>query len=256
MDFDLAKIALILVAGVAAGIINTMAGGGSLLTLPVLIFMGLPSAVANGTNRVAIEVQNIIAILGFRSKGISNFKLSLQFAIPALAGAIVGARIAIDLPDKLFNQMLAGIMIMALALILWNPTRRLKQAEVEMTPARRLVSVVAFFLVGIYGGFIQAGVGFILIATLVMITGLDLVRCNSHKVFIIAVYTLSALVVFALEGKVDWLLGTVLAIGNGTGGWIGSRFQVEKGEKIVRVVLVIAVLVMAVRLSGIVPGWS
>ena len=109
---------------------------------------------------------------------------------------------------------------------------------------------------GIYGGFIQAGVGFILIATLVMITGLDLVKTNSHKVFIIAVYTLSALVVFALEGKVDWLLGAVLAIGNGAGGWIGSRFQVEKGEKIVRVVLVIAVLVMAVRLSGIVPGWS
>ena len=256
MEFDLIKIVLILVTGVVAGIINVMAGGGSLLTLPVLIFMGLPSATANGTNRVAIEVQNIIAVLGFRSKGVSNFKLSILFAIPALVGAIVGARIAIDLPDTLFNQILAGIMVMALALILWNPTRRLKQSEITMTPTRRLVAVLVFFFVGIYGGFIQAGVGFLLIAALVLVTGLDLVKTNSHKVFIIAVYTISALATFALEGKVDWVLGLVLAVGNGAGGWIGSRFQVAKGEKWVRIVLVVAVLAMAVRLSGIIPGWS
>jgi len=256
VEFDLVKVLLILVTGVLAGIINVFAGGGSLLTLPVLIFMGLPSATANGTNRVAIEVQNIIAVLGFRSKGVSNFKLSIQFAIPALVGAIVGARIAVDLPDKLFNQILAGVMILALGLILWNPTRRLKHTDIEMTPTRRVVATFAFFLVGIYGGFIQAGVGFILIATLVLVTGLDLVRTNSHKVFIIAVYTLSALATFALNGKVDWVLGLVLAIGNGTGGWLGSRFQVAKGEKWVRIVLIIAVLTMAVRLSGIIPGWS
>ena len=256
MQFDLVKIALILVTGVVAGILNVMAGGGSLLTLPMLIFLGLPSATANGTNRVAIEVQNIIAVLGFRSKGISNLKLSTLFAVPALVGAIVGARIAIELPDKLFNQILAGVMILALALILWNPTRRLKRNEITMTPTRRLVAILVFFLVGIYGGFIQAGVGFILIAALVLITGLDLVRTNSHKVFIIAVYTLSALATFALEGKVDWVLGLVLAVGNGVGGWIGSRFQVAKGEKWVRIVLIVAVVAMAVRLSGIIPGWS
>lgn len=256
MEFDLARIALILVVGVIAGIMNVMAGGGSLLTLPVLIFMGLPSATANGTNRVAIEVQSIIAVIGFRSKGVSNLKLSLLFAIPALVGAIVGARIAIDLPDRLFNQILAGIMILALGLILWNPTRRLKATEIAMTPTRRLITIVVFFLVGIYGGFIQAGVGFLLIAAIVLITGLDLVRTNSHKVFVVAVYTLSALVTFALEGKVDWVLGLVLAVGNGAGGWIGSRFQVAKGEKWVRIVLIVAVLAMAVRLSGIIPGWS
>jgi uncharacterized protein len=256
MEFDLVKIVLILVTGVVAGILNVMAGGGSLLTLPMLIFLGLPSADANGTNRVAIQVQNIIAILGFRSKGIFNLKLSLLFAIPALVGAIVGARIAIELEDKLFNQILAGIMILALALILWNPTRRLKHVDITMTPTRRLIAIVVFFLVGIYGGFIQAGVGFILIAALVLITGLDLVRTNSHKVFIVAVYTFSALATFALEGKVDWALGLVLAVGNGAGGWIGSRFQVAKGEKWVQIVLIVAVLAMAVRLLGIIPGWS
>jgi uncharacterized protein len=256
MEFDFFDVALILVVGIVSGIVNVMAGGGSLLTLPVLIFMGLPSATANGTNRIAIEVQNIFAILGFRSKGIFDLKLSLLLAIPALAGAGVGAFIAIDLPDKLFNQILAGIMIMALGLILWNPTRRLKQAEIVMTPTRRLVSIVVFFLVGIYGGFIQAGAGFILIAALVLVTGLDLVKTNAHKVFITAVYTLSALGMFAMGGKVDWVLGLGLAVGNGVGGWIGSRFQVEKGEKWVRIFMIVTVVAMAVQLSGIVPAWS
>jgi len=256
MPLDLVKVMLVLAVGVVAGILNTMAGGGSLITLPMLIFLGLPSAVANGTNRVAVGAQNILAILGFRSKGISDIRLSLFFALPALVGAVVGACIAIDLPDAVFQQVLAVVMVVVLVLILWNPTRRLGKTTASMTPLRRILAAVVFFLIGMYGGFIQAGVGFLIMAALVLITGLDLVRVNAHKVFIVFFFTLSALVVFALEGKIDWVLGAVLAVGNAAGGWIGSRFQVEKGEKVVRVVLVIAVLVMAVRLSGIIPGWQ
>jgi len=256
LDFEIWKIPLILVVGLTAGFVNTMAGGGSLLTLPLLIFLGLPSAVANGTNRVAIEVQNILAVLGFRSKGVANFRLSLQFALPAVLGAFVGARIAVDMPDVLFRRVLAVVMVLVLGLILWNPTRRLRGAEAPLTPARRVVAFVAFFAVGIYGGFIQAGVGFLLMATLVGITGLGLVRVNAHKVFIVAVYTLLALAVFALDGKVDWVVGAVLAVGNGAGGWLAGLLAVSKGERVIRPVLVVAVLAMALRLSGIVPGWS
>lgn len=256
MFLEVWKIPLTLLVGLVAGFMNTMAGGGSLLTLPLLIFLGLPSAVANGTNRVAIEVQNILAVLGFRSKGVGDFRLSIQFALPAVAGAWVGARIAIDIPDLLFRRVLAVVMLLVLGLILWNPTRRLRGSEAPLTPRRRLAAVVAFFLVGVYGGFLQAGVGFLLMATLVGITGLDLVRVNAHKVFIVAVYTLLALAVFAVDGKVDWLVGLVLAAGNGAGGWIAGRLAVTKGERWIKPVLVVAVVVMAVRLSGIVPGWS
>ena len=227
-----------------------------MLTIPMLIFLGLPSATANGTNRIAIEVQNIAAILGFRRKGVDDWKLGLQFAIPATLGAIVGARIAIDLPESVFRGVLAVIMLLVLGLILWNPTHRLKKYEAPMTPLRRLVTMVALFCAGVYGGFIQAGVGFILIATLVTGTGLDLVRVNSHKVLIVALYTLFAIAVFAASGKINWGLGIVLAIGNGLGGWIGSSFAVSKGEKWVRGVLIVAVLAMALRLSGLIPGWS
>ncbi len=248
------QIPIVLVAGIMAGFFNTLAGGGSLLSVPVLIFVGLPATMANGTNRVAILVQNILAVAGFKRHGVADFKLSLQLALPAVVGAVVGARLAVDIADAVFEKVLAVIMLLVLGLILWNPTRRWQGGQAVLGPTRRLLAVGAFFLVGVYGGFVQAGVGFIIIAVLTTITGLDLVRTNSHKVFVVGVYTLAALATFALNGKVDWVIGLVLAVGTGLGGWIGSQWAVLKGERWIRVVLTIAVLAMAAKLLGLIPG--
>jgi len=249
---------LVLVIGAVAGWINVFAGGGSLLTLPLLIFLGLPTAVANGTNRVAVTAQNVFAVMGFRSKGVSDLRLSLLFSVPAVIGSIIGARIAIDLPDALFRRVLAVVMVAVLVIVLWDPAKRMKKVDKTLTPLRAVVAVVGFFLIGVYGGFLQAGVGFLIIAFIVFLTGLDLVRTNALKVFIIGLLTIVALIMFAIEGKVDWPLGIALGVGNSLGGWFGSRFQVEKGEKVVRIMLVVGVLIMALQLSGIVhiPGWK
>jgi len=256
MTLELWKIALILATGTLAGIINTLAGGGSMLTMPMLIFLGLPSATANGTNRIAIEVQNILAVLGFKSKGVADWRLSLRLAVPVTVGAVIGSSVAIDIPDDVFRHILAVLMLLVLGLVLWNPTHRLKERQVSMTTGRWVAATVALFCVGLYGGFIQSGVGFLFIATLVTITGLDLVRTNSHKVFIVGIYTVFSLAVFALNGKINWGLGLILAVGNGLGGWLGSHLAVSKGEKWVRAVLVVTVVAMALRLSGLIPGWS
>jgi uncharacterized protein len=255
LNLSIVNVALILGVGLACGFINAIAGAGSLLTLPVLIFLGLPTAVANGTNRVAIEVQCITAVLGFRSKGVSNFKLSLLFSLPTLVGAIVGALLAINVSDALFKPILAIVMVIMLGVTFYNPAKRLKRSAVTMSPARWIAASIAFFFAGIFGGFIQAGVGFLLISILVGIVGLDLVKTNAHKVFIVAVFTLFALAIFVWGGKVNWLLGAVLAVGNGVGGWLGSRFAVTKGEKWIQAFMVLAVVGMAIKLSGIVPGW-
>ena len=249
------QIVVILVAGLFAGFVNTLAGGGSFITLVALEFAGLTSTMANGTNRVAIEVQNIMAVLGFKSKGVSNFKMSLHFAIPALLGAIVGAYVVIDLPERVFHRVLAVAMLFMLFTIVFDVKSWLKKRQITMTPRRRLLAYPAFFIVGFYGGAIQAGVGFLLIAALVLIAGQDLVRTNSHKVFIIATYTLFVLILFALRGQVNWVLGLVLAVGNGTGAWIASRLAATRGEKIVRVVLGVMLAVMAVRYLDIIPGF-
>jgi hypothetical protein len=255
MNASLIQIIIILFAGLVAGFVNTMAGGGSFLTIAALELTGLPIVMANGTNRVAVQVQTIMAILGFRSKGVSDTKLSIQFAIPALFGAILGAYLVIDLPTTIFRRFMAVAMLMMLLILIINPKRWFKEREVELTPKRKLLGAVAFFVVGIYGGAIQAGVGFLLIASLVLVAGVNLVRANSHKVFIVATYTLFALATFALKGQVNWILGLILAVGNGVGGWLASRLAVEKGENLVRLVLGIMLAVLSVRYLGLIPGF-
>lgn len=255
VSVSLVQIVIILGAGLVAGFINTMAGGGSFLTLAALEFAGLPSAMANGTNRVAVEAGTILSALGFRSKGISNPRLSLQFAIPALLGAVLGAYLVIDLPKAVFHKVLAVAMLLMLAILILNPKKWLKRGEVDFSGSRRLLGYLVFFIVGIYGGAIQAGVGFLLIGSLVLVAGLDLVRTNSHKVFIVGTYTLFALLMFALRGQVNWLMGLVLSVGNGAGSWIASRLAAEKGEKVVRIVLGLALAVLSVRYLGIIPGF-
>ncbi len=243
------NVILILVTGVAAGFINTMAGGGSLLTMPMLIFLGLPSAMANGTNRVAIMVQNIVAVSNFKRNGFFNFKVGIMLAIPAIIGSLIGANLAINISDDVFNIVLAIIMILILILILWQPHKKyLKETVNNLTQKRKIALSIAFFFVGIYGGFIQGGVGFIIIATLSLITGMSLVRINSIKVMVVAMYMVSSLLVFIINGKVNWGLGLILAVGNSIGAWLGSHFAIKKGDKLIKVILVIVMLLMVVRL--------
>ena len=175
---NILHIILIISVGIVAGFLNTVAGGGSLITMPVLIFLGLPSAVANGTNRVAIMAQNIVAVLNFRRKGYFDWKLGITLAIPAAIGAIVGSSIAVSLSDNIFNKVLAVVMIIVLILIIWNPQKKLKNIKETLTLKDKIIGIVVFFGVGIYGGFIQAGVGFIIIASITLITGYSLVKIN------------------------------------------------------------------------------
>ncbi|MFW6281009.1 MAG: sulfite exporter TauE/SafE family protein [Halanaerobium sp.] len=245
------NILLILAAGTAGGFINTMAGGGSIITLPLLIFLGLPSAVANGTNRIALMVENLTAVSNFKSRGYSNFSLSIKLGIPAVAGSIIGSRLAINLPDELFNQILAVVMFIMLGLILWNPTEKFTVVKENLSFKRQLAASTAFFFVGIYGGFVQAGVGIIIIAALSIITGLSLIKINSIKVLVVAIYMLSSLLVFILNDKVNWTIGLTLAIGNGFGAWLASTLAVQKGDKLIKIILSFAVIMMALNLLGI-----
>jgi uncharacterized membrane protein YfcA len=246
-------IPVVFTIGILAGFINTIAGGGSLLTLPILIFMGLPTAVANGTNRIAIIAQCMFAVAGFKRKGVSNFKLSLLFSTPAIIGAIIGAYFAVDISDILFKRVLAVIMLLVLGLILWNPRQDGGDNTNNLGRRQLITAMTVLFFIGIYGGFIQVGVGFIIIAALTTITKFNLVVTNSHKVFIAGIYTIFALIVFAFNGKVCWEIGLCLAAGMGLGGWIGSHWAVAKGERWIRVVLTICVVAMVIKLSGLIP---
>lgn len=245
---EIYQAALLIVAGVAAGFINTVAGGGSLLTLPLLIFMGLPPAMANGTNRIALAIQNISAIAGFKSKGISSFKYASLLGATSFLGAIVGARVSVELSGELFNRILSVVILLVVISLIFNPVKNAGQHLERLSNKYQAIGAITFFFVGMYGGFIQAGVGFIIMAALTYVNRFTLVKTNSIKVFVVLVYTFAALGVFIYSGMVNWLFGLTLAIGNATGAWIASRMSVDKGDKFVKTFLIIAALGMAVML--------
>lgn len=241
------KLLILIPVGVIVGFVNTVAGGGSLLSLPVMIFLGLPPGIANGTNRVALFLQNISAIAGFRSKGVYVFPYSIWVGLSAFVGAIIGAQISVSLDDDTFNRIIAMVMVGVVLITIFD--RKSSEERVEdLSKRAQITGVIAFFFIGIYGGFIQAGVGFIILAALTKINKLSLVKANSVKVFVVFIYTISALAVFIIEDQINWLYGLVLAIGNVTGAWIASRWSVEKGDKWIKRFLVVMALILAIKL--------
>ena len=233
--------------GLVAGVLNVLAGGGSLLTLPVLLFLGLPAAVANGTNRVAILAQNVVAVRGFRNRGLLPWRLALLCTGPALLGGALGARLAVDVDDVLFRRILAAVMLGVCVVMIVDPARRLRFDPARPGTARTVGLVLSFLVIGAYGGFIQAGVGFLIITGL-LVQGLDLVRINAVKVFVVGAFTVAALAVFVAHGQVDWRLGAALAAGNAAGGWLGTRLAVAKGHAWIRRLVLVTVVVFALRL--------
>ncbi|GAB4249821.1 MAG: sulfite exporter TauE/SafE family protein [Ekhidna sp.] len=238
---------LLVAAGAFAGFINSIAGGGSLLIMPLLIFMGLPSAEANGSNRVAIFIQNIFSVAGYRSKGIYVFPFAIWVAIPAVVGAIIGSNIAVDISDALFNRILAIVMLLVMGITIFKP--KMIESEMESLAKKKVwLSVLIFFFLGIYGGFIQAGIGFLIIAALTSVHGFGMAKTNSIKVFVILCYTVAAVIVFYLEGKIRWEYGLTLAAGNSVGAWIGSRWSVGRSDRLLRMILLVMVVVLSIKL--------
>ncbi len=251
-DITLVQNTLILLAvGLVTGFINTVAGGGSLLTLPVLFFMGFPAAVANGTNRVAIIFASFSSMYAFRRQGIRGMRYGIWLGIPAMAGAVLGVLIAIRMNDAAFKTTLAIIMFVVAAFIIIEPLFK-KQASAEVhSPARMAIALFLSLLIGVYGGFVQAGLGFLIIAALSIINHMNLVKINNVKVIITFFITVVALAMFGFTGNIDWKYGLILAVGQSAGGWAGSLWSVQKGEKWIRRVLLAMILVMALKLIGV-----
>ena len=248
MSDALVSALLLFGVGTFAGVLNVIAGGGSFLTVPLLIFLGLPATVANGTNRLAIITQNIGASFSFHRRGLIPRTWLLVAAPTSVIGALLGTFAAVRIGDVAFQRVLALSMVAITAWTLWHPAPRAAGgASDPPAPGRRWMYAAAFFVVGLYGGFIQAGVGFIVLA-LTTAGGLDLIRGNALKVTLLLVFTPLALVVFAASGKVDWPMAVVLASGNYVGGLVGVHVQVLKGHAWVRNVVTVTIVLFAVRL--------
>tara|TARA_B100000427_G_scaffold124439_1_gene103555 strand:+ start:1955 stop:2812 length:858 start_codon:yes stop_codon:yes gene_type:complete len=250
MLLDINSILILVGIGLFAGIVNTLAGGGSLVTLPVLIlFLGLDEATANGTNRLMVIVAAIVASYGYKSKGISTHPYGLYFGIAATFGAIIGAKIAIDIDGDTFKRFLAIIMITVGLIIVFRSKSIASLNLPERLSGKYLVAaLIGFFFIGIYGGFLQAGVGIIIMLLLTQVSRLSLVRTNSVKAFSVFFYSIAAVLIFALDGKIIWMVGLWMVLGSIVGAWLSSRWSVDKGDKVIRITLLIMVTYMAIKL--------
>ncbi|HEA52758.1 hypothetical protein LCGC14_0833750 [marine sediment metagenome] len=239
-------IALLALGGIA-GFINVLSAGGSMLTLPLLMFLGLPPQVANGTNRVAIVLQSTTAVAGFRRLGHGNLRVSLLLAVPAVLGSLLGAWVATWVADEVFERVLIIAMVGASVFML------LPQPRINTTPLTpdRIgpVIYVALFLIGVYGGFIQVGVGALFLVVLYRLLRIDLRQVNVFKVAIILIYTVPALLIFAVNGQVRWGMGLVLAAGNIAGAFVAVRVNLsEKGAQWVKWMTLVMAAAILIRL--------
>jgi len=238
----------ILGVGFLAGVVNILAGGGSFFTLPLLIFLGLPPNLANGTNRLAILIQNTSAVGRFMQLGVNPGRFALKAGLAALPGAILGAWIATLVSNSQFRVSLAFFMIIVTLFTLLRPTG---PEEKTITPEEYtgswLKAGLLYFLVGIYGGYIQAGVGFMVLAVITW-QGLNLVHGNAVKLTIIIGFTTIALIIFASHELVVWPVGLLLGLGNLAGGFLGTRLAVRGGHAFVKKVVTVAVIFFALKL--------
>lgn len=248
---DLYVIIAVVGLGFVAGFINTLAGSGSLLTLPFLMYLGLPANVANGTNRIAIFLQNIVGVASFKQQKALKISDGIWLAIPAVVGSVIGALFAVNLDEATMKNAIGLLLIIMFFLILFKPSMWIKGQAGKLTARPGIVQIIVFFTIGLYGGFIQAGVGLFLLAGLVLSAGFDLVKANAVKLLVILLYIPFTIAVFIINKQIDYTLGFTLAIGNMSGAFVASRFAVSWGAKFVRYILLIVIFIAALELLGL-----
>jgi len=239
---------LLFISGLIAGIINVVSGGGSSLTLPALKFSGLDAATSNGTNRIGVLLQTLSALYIFRNRKDIDWGLSLKLAALTVPGAILGAFFSLKLGDKEFQYIL-GAIIVSIIVMLLTPVKTSDGSRriTELNPFR----VILMLLLGIYGGFIQVGIGFLIMLFLSKSMKMDLVEINIHKVMIVFVYTIPASIVFYINGFIDIWPGLILSAGTVIGAWFSARISLKKGERFVRGILLVSLVLVSLKLFGI-----
>ncbi len=243
---DAAWYLLLVAAGFVAGIVNTIAGGGSFLTLPALMMFGLDPRIANGTNRVAVLFSSAAAVATFDKHGLLDRRLAIRLTLPTLAGVPVGALLAIYLPLTAF-EALFGVIFLGMAVLLALNPKKLIAAEKTATPSPWVI-VPLFFGIGVYVGFIQAGLGILLLLAMSLLHTGDLVASNAIKNLIAFLITLAATMMFVAFGLVEWLPGLTMAAGNVMGGFVGARLAIKQGSRMIFGFLVIVMVATGMRL--------
>jgi len=245
------EITALIVSGLLVGFINTLAGGGTIISISLFMFLGLPASVANGTNRIAVILQTLTSTASFNKQKVLDTRKGLLLGIPTIIGSIIGAEIAVDIDEHIFEKAIGIIMLVMMVFIIYKPQQWLKGQQQLLEKKTSILQYFIFFLIGLYGGFIHVGVGYFILAGLVLGAGYDLVKANALKVFIVLLYAPFTLIVFIYNKQINYEYGLIHAIGNILGAYVASKFAVSWGANFVRWVIVIIILISSAQLFGL-----
>lgn len=246
------EVLALIISGVFVGFINTLAGGGTIISLSLFMFMGLPADVANGTNRIAVILQNFTSTANFKKQKLLDSRKATVLMIPTVIGAMLGAQLSVSIDEETFRKALGLVMIMMVYFMVVKPDKWINGQKVLQEKKVTWQQMIIFFFIGIYGGFIQVGVGYFLLAGIVLGAGYELIRANAIKGFIVMFYTIFALIVFILNDKVHWQYGLIHSIGNVTGAFIASRYAFTWGAGFIRWFIIVLIIITSADLFGLV----
>ncbi len=242
---------IIAFAGVLQGIINTMAGSGTVVMYSLLSAFGMPAGIINGTVRLGILFQTGTASLKFHKHKKLYVRKGLILGIPIIIGSIVGAECAIAINEEIFEKIVGGVLLLMLFLLFYNPKKWIEGQSKEKQSQTGILQMIIFLFIGFYGGFVHIGVGLFLLSALVLNAGFDLVSANALKVFLVFMYAPFVLVIFLINGQIDIWVAVFAALGNTIGAFIGSSLAIKKGAKFARVFLVVILIGFSFYLLGI-----
>lgn len=253
MELDFFLICLAILAGLVAGVVNTLAGSGSLLTLAVLLFLGLPATVANGTNRLGVAIQTAVSLLTLRRHGLSLPEGMLWVVVASTLGALFGSFVATRFDAATLEGVIIAVMWAMLLVLFIKPSRFLRSESLPEKGNPTVLKIFLFVLVGFWGGFLQAGVGILLALALVLATGRELVEATAIKLVVVMSYTVGTLFIFGFAGQINWTLGFLVGIGQGLGGFLGARFAATspKAPIWIRRTLIAAILLAILELMNL-----
>lgn len=251
-DINLTVLIVVIVAGIFVGFINTLSGGGSVISLSLLILLGLPANIANGTNRISIFFQTLSSVGSFTRQKMFDSMKPVWLGIPTTLGSILGAYLAVDVNERTIEIAMMIAMIIMVFFLFYKPDKWLKENPARLAKPLRWWHFLIFFVVGFYGGFIQVGIGYFLLMAIVLGVGYDLVKANAVKNLIVFFYAIFALLVFIIDGKVNYFYGIVLSVGSIIGALIASHLAVRKGAGFIRAVIVFSVVITVLQITGII----
>jgi len=254
MKTEIWHYALYLFGGIVAGGINTLSGGGNNLTFSIMLLLGVPANIANGTNRLGILVQNAWGAYTFHKNGLLDLKSSVFFIIPAVIGAIFGAFVAVDIDVQLLENIVGGLMLLLIPTVFRKTKPQVLGMHKKMSKRRKVVVWIAFLGIGFYGGLVQGGIALVLVPLLSAVSNMSFIRANAIKMLITLVYTFPVFWIFVYYQQVDWWLAILLSVGQIIGTWIASDFAVSNpnANKVARWLLAIMLFLTVLQVFDII----